>query len=88
MNYESCIWELLFCSFKDAFDEEVGNIIIGQAFDYVLHIFEYARESGCIIEGEEYCDIGNGGFNVHTFGASISYFEFMSARRITHPLLN
>ena len=57
MKNEGCIWEMLFRSFENAFDEKVGYIIIGQAFDYVLHIFEYARESGCIIEGEKYCDI-------------------------------
>ena len=57
MEGEGRIWELLFPSFEHAFDEEVGDIIIGQAFDDILHIFEYARESGCIIKGEENCDI-------------------------------
>jgi hypothetical protein len=57
MKDESCIWELLFSSFEDAFCEKVGDIIIAEAFDYVFHIFDYARESGCIIESEKYCDI-------------------------------
>jgi len=57
MEGESSVWELLFPSFEYTFNEEVGDIIIGEAFDYVLHIFEYARESGCIIKGEENCDI-------------------------------
>ena len=86
MKDEGRIRELLFSPFEDAFDEEVGDIIIGEAFYYIFHVFDYARESGCIIEGEEYCDIGNSGFNVHAFGASISYFEFLSACRIPHLL--
>jgi hypothetical protein len=53
-----------------------------------LHVFCYTRESGCIIEGEEDGDIGNSGFNIHTFGAAISYFEFVPACRIGHILLN
>ena len=57
MKDESCIWELLFSSFEDAFCEKVGDIIIAEAFDYVFHIFDYARESGCIIESEKYCNI-------------------------------
>lgn len=52
MKGEGCIWELLFCSFKNALNEEIGYIIIGEAFDNVLHIFDYTSESGCIIEGE------------------------------------
>jgi hypothetical protein len=74
MKGESSIGELLFPSFEYALNEKIGYIIIGEAFDNVLHIFEYTSESGCIIECEKYCYVGNGGFNVHTFGAAISYF--------------
>ena len=74
MEYEGCLGELWFRSFKDAFNKEVGDIIICQAFDDILHIFEDAIESGWVIECQEYCDVADGGFNIHTFGSTISYF--------------